>query len=88
MHFARTRRSDICLHASFFNAVIVIVSSYGVISPFRYSLGQTQAVLMFVKSEGYLEDIKTAVFHHPAKAKHLNFSTYIYFFIINQVSVF
>ena len=42
---------------------------------------------MFVKPEGPLEDIKTAVFH-PVKAKHLNFSTYIYIFIINQVSVF
>ena len=32
---------------------------------------------MFVKPGGPLEDIKTAVFHHPVKAKHLNFSTYI-----------
>ena len=30
---------------------------------------------MFVKPEGPLEDIKTAVFHHPVKAKHLNFGT-------------
>ena len=43
---------------------------------------------MFVKPERPLEDIKTAVFHNPVKAKHLNFSTYIYIFIINQVSVF
>ena len=31
---------------------------------------------MFVKPEGPLEDIKTDVFRHPVKAKHLNFSTY------------
>ena len=43
---------------------------------------------MFVKTEGPLEVIKTVVFHHPVKAKHLNFSTYIYILIINQVSVF
>ena len=43
---------------------------------------------MFVKPEGPLEDTKTAVFLHPMKAKHLNLSTYIYIFIINQVSVF
>ena len=43
---------------------------------------------MFVKPDGHLEDIKTAVFHHPVTAKHLNFSTYIYIFIFNQVSVF
>ena len=35
---------------------------------------------MFVKPEGPLEDIKTAVFHHPVKAKHLNVSPYIYIF--------
>ena len=33
---------------------------------------------MLVKPEGPLEDIKMAVFPHPRKAKHLNFSTYIY----------
>ena len=33
---------------------------------------------MFLKPEGLLEDIKTAIFHHPVKPKHLNFSTYIY----------
>ena len=49
---------------------------------------EIQAVLTPVKPEGALIDIKTAVYHHPVKAKHLNFSTYIYIFIINQVSVF
>ena len=43
---------------------------------------------MSVKPEGPLKDIKSAVIHHPVKAKHLNFSTDIYFFIINQESVF
>ena len=34
---------------------------------------------MSVKPEGLLGDIKTAnVFHHPVKAKNLNFNTYIY----------
>ena len=34
---------------------------------------------MSVKTEGLLDDIKTAnVFHHPVKAKNLNFDTYIY----------
>ena len=49
---------------------------------------EIQAVLTHVKPEGALKDIKTDVYHHPMKAKHLNFSTYIYIFIINQVSVF
>ena len=35
---------------------------------------------MSVMPEGPLEDIKTAAFHHPVKAKHLNFSNYIYIF--------
>ena len=43
---------------------------------------------MSVKPEAPLKDIKTAVIHHPVKAKHLNFSTDIYVFIINQVSAF
>ena len=30
-----------------------------------------------MKPEGPLEDIKTAVFHHLVKAKHLSLSTYI-----------
>ena len=34
---------------------------------------------MSVKPEGLLGDTKTAnVFHHPVKAKNLNFNTYIY----------
>ena len=33
---------------------------------------------MSVKPEGPLKDIKTAVIHHPVKAKNLNFSTDIY----------
>ena len=33
---------------------------------------------MLVKPEGPLEDIKMSDFPHPRKAKHLNFSTYIY----------
>ena len=43
---------------------------------------------MSVKPEGPLKDSKTDVIHHPVKAKHLNFSTDIYIFVINQVSVF
>ena len=35
---------------------------------------------MFVKPEGRLQDMKTAIFHHLVKAKHLNFSTYIHIF--------
>ena len=38
---------------------------------------------MFVKPEGPLEDIKTVVFHHQVKAKYLNFSTYIYIFLLS-----
>ena len=33
---------------------------------------------MFVKPEEPFEEIKAAVFHHPVKAKHLNFSSYIH----------
>ena len=34
---------------------------------------------MPVKPEGLLGNMKTAtVFHHPVKAKNLNFNTYIY----------
>ena len=54
----------------------------------KYKLIEILAVLMFVKPEGPLEDIKTAGFYHPVKAKYLNFSIYTYIFVINQVSVF
>ena len=35
----------------------------------NYKLIEIQAVLMFVKPEGPLEDIKTAVFHHQMEAE-------------------
>ena len=45
-----------------------------------------KAVLMPVKPEGLLGDIKTAnVFHHPVEAKNLNFNSYIYIFFIKQI---
>ena len=41
-------------------------------------------VLMSVKPEGLLGDIKTTtVFHHPVKATNLNFNTSIYIFILS-----
>ena len=41
---------------------------------------------MSVKPEGPLKDIKTAVFDHPVKVKHLNFK-YLYLHFYYQSSI-
>ena len=62
MHFARTRRSDILFHA-LTKTVIVILRSKGVISPFRYFLGQKLLVFpllseVLMVKEAFLQQLK------------------------------